>query len=70
MVALAWLVVGWPGLGRVTFSLGRRLAAAAVVAVLAFSLHMLRLPLDLARGSDDRQIVLPRGEKIGIASCR
>jgi nitrogen-specific signal transduction histidine kinase len=62
MVALAWLVVGWPGLGRVTFSLGRRLVAAAVVAVLAFSLHMLRLPLDLARGSEGRQIVLPRGE--------
>jgi signal transduction histidine kinase len=62
MVALAWLVVGWPGLGRVTFSLGRRLAAAVLLAVLAFSLHVLRLPLDLSRGNDNRQIVLPRDE--------
>jgi signal transduction histidine kinase len=62
MVALAWLVVAWPGLSRAAFSLGRRMRAAAVLALLGLGLHILRVPLDLAGApGEDGRVVLPRG---------
>ena len=63
MVALAWLVSGWPGVSRSRFSLGRRLRAAAALALLGFSWHMLRVPVELGRAIGvHSQVVLPRGE--------
>jgi signal transduction histidine kinase len=63
MVAVAWLVVGWPGLSRDAFSLGRRMRAAAVLAVMGLVLHVVRVPMELA-GADGEggRVVLPRGE--------
>jgi nitrogen-specific signal transduction histidine kinase len=62
MVALAWLVSGWPGLGQGSFSLGRRLQAAALLALLGLAVHMVRIPVDLVRATGTRsQVVLPRG---------
>jgi nitrogen-specific signal transduction histidine kinase len=63
MVALAWLVSGWPGVSRSRFSLGRRLRAAAALALIGLSWHMLRVPVELARSIGERnQVVLPRGD--------
>ena len=63
MVAAAWLVVGWPGLSRDAFSLGRRMRAAAVLAAIGLALHVARVPIELARaGGDAGRVVLPRGE--------
>ena len=63
MVALAWLVSGWPGVSRSRFSLGRRLRAAAALALIGLSWHMLRVPVELAEAiGSRRQVVLPRGE--------
>jgi signal transduction histidine kinase len=63
MVALAWLVSGWPSLRRSRFSLGRRLRAAAALALIGLSWHMLRVPVELERAIDARsQVVLPRGD--------
>jgi signal transduction histidine kinase len=63
MIAVAWLVVGWPGLSRDEFSLGRRMRAAALLAVLGLLLHVVQIPLELSRtGDDDGRIVLPRGD--------
>jgi signal transduction histidine kinase len=63
MVALAWLVSGWPGVSRSRFSLGRRLRAAAALALFGLSWHMLRVPVGLERAIGERsQVVLPRGD--------
>ncbi len=63
MVALAWLVSGWPAVSRSRFSLGRRLRAAAALALLGLSWHMLRVPVELGRAIGmHSQVVLPRGE--------
>ena len=63
MVALAWLVSGWPGVSRSRFSLGRRLRTATALALFGLSWHMLRVPVELARAIDAHsQVVLPRGE--------
>ena len=63
MVALAWLAAGWPGMSRSRFSLGRRLRAAAALALFGLSWHMLRVPVELARAIGERsQVVLPRGD--------
>jgi signal transduction histidine kinase len=63
MVALAWIVSGWPGLSRSRFSLGRRLRAAATLALFGLSWHMLRVPVELARAIGARsQVALPRGD--------
>jgi nitrogen-specific signal transduction histidine kinase len=78
MVALAWLVSGWPGVSRSRFSLGRRLRAAAALALFGLSWHMLRVPVELARADDARgQVVLPRGDielagdlPVETSSCR
>ena len=62
MVALAWLVCGWPGTSRTSFSLGRRLRAATLLALLGLALHIVRVPVELARAMTERvQVVLPRG---------
>jgi signal transduction histidine kinase len=62
MVAVAWIAVGWPGLSRDEFSLGRRLRAAAVLAVMGLLLHVAKIPMELSRGVDgDGRVVLPRG---------
>ncbi len=62
MIALAWLLVGWPGLNRSNFVLGRRLAAAGVLAGLGLFLGMVRVPVDLDdNGSLARRVALPRG---------
>jgi signal transduction histidine kinase len=61
MVALAWTVMGWPGLGGARISLGRRLAVASLLGLAALVLTLLRLPVDLERAADPaRGVVLPR----------
>jgi nitrogen-specific signal transduction histidine kinase len=63
MVAAAWLVVGWPGLSRDAFSLGRRMRAAAVLAAIGLVLHVVRVPMELAGvGSEAARVALPRNE--------
>jgi signal transduction histidine kinase len=63
MVAVAWLVVGWPGLSRDAFSLGRRMRGAAVLAAIGLVLHVARVPIGLSGvGEEDGRVVLPRGE--------
>jgi signal transduction histidine kinase len=62
MVALAWLVVGWPGIRRTSLSLGRRVRVAALLAVLALALHVVRAPIELVRSVRERSRVdLPSG---------
>jgi signal transduction histidine kinase len=63
MVALAWLVVGWPGMRRTSLSLGRRTGVAALLAVLGLALHVARVPVELARSVSQRsQVDLPSGD--------
>lgn len=63
MVAMAWVVCGWPGTGRTSFSLGRRLRAATLLALLGLALHIVRVPVELSRAMTERvQVVLPRGD--------
>jgi signal transduction histidine kinase len=63
MVALAFVVVGWPGTTRSGFSLDRRLIAAAALAGIGLAAQMVRVPVQLERtGVGDSGVVLPRGE--------
>ncbi len=55
MVAVAWIVAGWPELGRrASLGLGRRLAVAAGLAVLAVLVEVAAIAVDLRRGRDER----------------
>ncbi len=62
MVALAWLASAWPGTERDSFTLGRRVRVAALLAIAGLALHVARVPIELAKG-DGRgsRVVLPRG---------
>jgi hypothetical protein len=56
------MVVGWPGMRRTSLSLGRRIRAAALLAVLGLGLHVARSPIELARSLGERNPVdLPSG---------
>lgn len=62
MVALAWLVLGWPGMGRNSLSLAGRIGAAAVLATLGLGLQVARVPVELTRSLAERgHVDLPRG---------
>lgn len=55
MVAVAWLVAGWPGLGRrAMLGLGRRMAVAAGLAAFAVLVEVAAIAVDLRRGGDER----------------
>jgi nitrogen-specific signal transduction histidine kinase len=61
MVALAWLIVGWPGMARSSLSLGRRLRTAAALALLGLGVQLLRIPVELTgAGRGGERVVLPR----------
>ena len=63
MVALAWAVVGWPGLVRDGFRLDRRLRVGIVLAVLGLAVYAARIPVNLGQvGFNSGGVVLPRGE--------
>jgi signal transduction histidine kinase len=62
MVALAWIVAGWPYRGRAGgLSLARRLGIACCLAGLVLVLDVARVPVQLARAEGLRDaVVLPR----------
>ncbi len=63
MVALAFVIVGWPGTTRSGFSLHRRLFGTAVLAVVGLLAYVVRIPVQLERfDGSDSSVVLPRGE--------
>ncbi|MDX2438058.1 MAG: ATP-binding protein [Acidobacteriota bacterium] len=63
MVALAFVIVGWPGTTRSGFSLDRRLFGTAVLAVIGLTAYVVRIPVQLERfDGADWGVVLPRGE--------
>ncbi len=63
MVALGWLVVGWPSVSRGSWTLDRRLRVAAALAVLGLGLFVVRIPIELDRaGGAGGGVVLPRGD--------
>ncbi len=64
MVALAFVIVGWPGITRTNFSPDRRLFAVAVLAVLGLAAYVIRIPVQLDRlDAAGAGVVLPRGER-------
>jgi nitrogen-specific signal transduction histidine kinase len=63
MLALAFVIVGWPGTTRARYSLDRRVIGAAVAALIGLIVFTLRIPVQLARFEGaDSGVVLPRGE--------
>jgi signal transduction histidine kinase len=63
MVALAWLVAGWPGLSDGGVGLDRRLGIAAPLAVLGLCVYLARVPVELVRHeAPGPGVVLPRGD--------
>jgi signal transduction histidine kinase len=63
MVALAWLIVGWPGLSSRSFTFVSRLRVGALLALLGLALFAARVPVDLERSGDQLGgVMLPRGE--------
>jgi signal transduction histidine kinase len=63
MVALAWLLSGWPFGDGASITLARRLRVAALLALLALAVHAVRLPVELeARVGEGSHVVLPRGD--------
>ncbi len=63
MVALAWVVAGWPGVTRDGFDLGRRLQVALLIAVIGLGVFAARIPVELRRvGFSGPGVVLPRGD--------
>jgi len=78
MVALAWLLAGWPGLTGAGVALDRRLMIAAPLAILGLCTYLGRVPFELGRHEARGQgVVLPRGEldmksllPAPVADCR
>ena len=63
MVALAWLVAGWPGLAGGGVALDRRLRIAAPLALLGLCVYLGRVPFELVRHETRGPgVVLPRGD--------
>jgi signal transduction histidine kinase/HAMP domain-containing protein len=65
MVAVSWIVVGWPWRGdRARLTLAQRLALASGLAVLGLLLELARLPVELQRAVHVAPEIapLPRGE--------
>ncbi len=63
MIVLAWLLIGSLGVDRRSFTLERRLWAAAALAVLGLALYLIRIPVELERlGGEGLRVVLPRQE--------
>jgi signal transduction histidine kinase/HAMP domain-containing protein len=63
MVALAWLVVAWPGLSSRSFTFVGRLRVGALLAILGVGIFAARVPVDLERSRDQfGGVMLPRGE--------
>ena len=64
MVALAFVIVGWPGTTRANFSLDRRLFGTAVLAVIGLAAYVIRIPVQLDRFDGvGAGVVLPRGDR-------
>jgi signal transduction histidine kinase len=65
MVALAFVIVGWPGTTRPGYTLDRRLIGSAAVALVGLIAFTLRIPVQLDRfDGADSGVVLPRGELV------
>jgi len=63
MVALAFVIVGWPGTTRSGHSLDRRLLGAAILAGIGLIALIVRIPVQLERvGILSSGVVLPRGQ--------
>ncbi len=62
MVALAWAVVGWPGLGRGSLRLERRVLAAVLLAALAVIVELAWVPVQMVGGgrTETAGVALPR----------
>jgi len=62
MVALAWVVIGWPSLARGRFSLDRRVLVATCLAILGLAVDMAWYPIQVLNGSANAvdRVVLPR----------
>jgi len=62
MVALAWVVAGWPSLARGKFSLDRRVLVASCLAILGLAVDLAWYPIQVLNGSTNAvdRVVLPR----------
>lgn len=61
MVALAFVIVGWPGTPRTGYSLVRRLIGTSLVAIIGLIAFAVRIPVQLDRFEGmDLGVVLPR----------
>ena len=54
MVALAWVVLGWPGLSRGILGLDRRLRVAALLAILGLGIYVVRVPVEVGIRQDSK----------------